>query len=158
MKVTRSLAKRIRNAGFEIAVDQAFASVVDYCSEPRRDVAGTWITTEMKAAYSDLHGAGLAHSFETYLDGDLVGGLYGVSLGLCFFGESMFSLVPDGSKVAFHVLHQQLSAWGFDLIDCQLQNPHLESLGVYEIPRADFLRHLDANPLEQTRRGRWQLD
>lgn len=158
MKVSRSLTKRIRNAGFVLTVDQAFSRVLDHCAAPRRDATGTWITAEMKTAYLGLHEAGLAHSFETYLEGELVGGLYGVSLGLCFFGESMFSLVPDGSKIAFQALHHHLSVWEFDLIDCQLQNPHLESLGVYEMPRSEFLHALRANPLEQTRRGRWHLD
>lgn len=158
IKVSRSLAKRIRNAGFEVRADSNFAQVIDGCRAPRSGSQGTWITDRMKAAYVELHQAGFAHSLETYLEGELVGGLYGVSLGLCFFGESMFSAKPDASKIAFYALHQQLRAWGFQLIDCQIQNPHLETLGVQEMSRRAFLEILSANPLRKTRKGLWQLE
>ena len=157
IKVSRSLAKRIRNGGFEVRADSDFAGVIEGCRQPRAASQGTWITDSMTDAYMGLHEAGVAHSVETYLDGRLVGGLYGVSLGLCFFGESMFSAEPDASKIAFHALHRQLQAWDFLLIDCQIQNPHLKTLGVKEISRADFLAILTKNPLRKTRTGLWQL-
>lgn len=157
IKVSRSLAKRIRNAGFEVRADSNFAQVIEGCSAPRPGSQGTWITDRMKTAYIELHQAGFAHSLETYLEGELVGGLYGVSLGLCFFGESMFSIKPDASKIAFHALHQQLRAWDFQLIDCQMQNPHLQTLGVQEISRTTFLDILKANPIRKTRQGLWHL-
>lgn len=157
MKVSRSLSKKLRNGGFEVRMDTAFSATVLSCGKLRPDSAGTWITDQMHKAYTNLHEIGLAHSVETYLDGTLVGGLYGVSLGRFFFGESMFSAAPDASKVAFHALHQYLKQLDFALIDCQIQNPHLESLGVTEISRDAFLDLLAANPLDQTVRGAWQL-
>ena len=157
MRRTRSLTKRIKNAGFEVRLDSAFDAVVAGCSGPRAKADGTWITPAMRRAYGELHRAGFAHSVEVWQDDELVGGLYGVSLGLYFFGESMFARASDASKVAFHALHVQLEAWAFRLIDCQIQNPHLESLGVIEIPRDEYLAALADNPLEQTRSGPWPL-
>ena len=157
MRRSRSLTKRIRNAGFDVRVDSAFESVVAGCSGPRSRADGTWITPAMRKAYGQLHHAGFAHSVEVWQADQLVGGLYGVSLGRYFFGESMFSRVSDASKVAFHALHVQLQAWEFHLIDCQLQNPHLASLGVIEIPRSEFLADLARNPLERTKTGPWPL-
>jgi leucyl/phenylalanyl-tRNA--protein transferase len=158
MRVTKSLRKRIRNSGFTVTVDQAFESVVEGCQAPRGMASGTWITEEMSAAYVQLHQQGFAHSFETWLEGELVGGLYGVSLGRLFFGESMFSTLPDASKIAFFGLQTLLQDWSFTLIDCQIMNPHLESLGVASIPRSDFLNVLEDNPLHLTRVGRWHLE
>lgn len=157
MKISRSLSKRIRNGNFKITFDADFEGVVRGCQRPRQASSGTWITDDMLNAYLAFHEAGFAHSVEVRLDETLVGGLYGVSLGTFFFGESMFSEAPDASKVAFYHLHQYLKDANFELIDCQIQNPHLASLGVVEIPRSEFLQQLTKNPLDQTRRGRWQF-
>jgi leucyl/phenylalanyl-tRNA--protein transferase len=138
LKVSRSLAKRLRNAGFEVSFDRAFEQVIERCSEPRPGQAGTWITAQMKRAYVRLHRLGHAHSVETWLAGELVGGLYGVALGRMFFGESMFSRASDASKVALVHLVRRLSPLGFEMIDCQMRTPLLASLGAREIPRAQF--------------------
>ena len=116
---------------------------------------GTWIVPEMQDAYIRLHEAGYAHSVETYYEGRLAGGLYGVSLGGSFFGESMFTLVSDASKVAFATLTQQLLDWEFDLVDCQLMNDHVERFGAHLIPRREFLERLRASLKRPTRSGRW---
>lgn len=158
MRVTRSLRKRMRNAGFTPSLDTAFGAVVDACSAPRDNDGGTWITPSMRTAYVAMHDAGLAHSVEIWREGELCGGLYGISLGRYFFGESMFSRESDASKTAFYVLHAQLKQWRFQCIDCQMRNPHLDRLGVTEISRGRFLSDLRRNPLEATRRGRWCLD
>ena len=142
IRVTRSLAKRIRNAGFDVRVDTAFVDVMRACAAPRDDAAGTWISPEMVAAYTRLHQAGYAHSVETWHDGKLVGGLYGVAIGRMFYGESMFSRMPDASKVALVRLAQQLQRWGFGLIDCQMETAHLASLGARTMPRAAFTARL----------------
>jgi leucyl/phenylalanyl-tRNA--protein transferase len=143
LKVPRSLAKRVRNAGFRVTADCAFASVIDACSEPRAGQTGTWITAEMKAAYVDLHRLGYAHSVEIWLDAALAGGLYGVAIGRMFFGESMFSRVRDASKVALVHLVAQLGQWSFELIDCQMRTPLLTSLGARELPRTEFARRVE---------------
>ncbi len=158
MHVTRSLTKRIRNAGFRLSMDEAFDAVVFNCSKPRRDSAGTWITPRMRDAYHALYVQGYAHSVEVWRDEVLCGGLYGVSIGSAFCGESMFSVERDASKVAFYTLQKQLHAWQFDLIDCQMVNPHLSSLGVVEIPRTEFLARLENAVQQPTRRGRWRFD
>jgi leucyl/phenylalanyl-tRNA--protein transferase len=142
LKVSRSLSKSLRNKGYEVRVDTAFPAVLRGCSAPRRDERGTWLGPDMRAAYARLHGAGYAHSFETWRDGQLVGGLYGVALGRMFYGESMFSRATDASKVALVELVQVLRSRGFPLIDCQVHTPLLESLGAREIPRREFLRAL----------------
>jgi len=142
VRVTRSLAKRMRNAGFEVRVDTAFAEVMRACAAPREGESGTWISPLMVAAYTRLHQAGYAHSVETWRDGQLVGGLYGVAIGRMFYGESMFSREPDASKVALVRLAQQLQRWGFGLIDCQMETPHLASLGACTMPRAAFIARL----------------
>ena len=158
MRLTRSLAKRIRNSGFEVTFDLDFDAVVAGCSGPRGDQHGTWITPKMSAAYSDLHHAGYAHSVEVWHEDKLVGGLYGVSLGKLFFGESMFAGEKDASKIAFFVLQDTLAQWAFDLIDCQIMNPHLASLGVHSMPRDEFLAVLADNEQHPTRQGPWQRD
>jgi leucyl/phenylalanyl-tRNA--protein transferase len=158
MHVSRSLAKRIRNAGFTLSMDTAFDAVVGACGAQRRDGSGTWITPRMRAAYNALHAQGYAHSVEVWSDNDLCGGLYGVSLGAMFFGESMFSKQADASKVAFHALQAQLARWQFELIDCQIMNPHLHSLGVNEISREEFLHMLEQNAHKSTKRGMWCFD
>ena len=166
VRITRSLAKRLRNGGFRATADAAFEAVVEGCAGERRAAAGgsdpqttgTWITASMKSAYLELHRLGLAHSIEVWLDGRLAGGLYGVSLGRLFFGESMFSRVPDASKVALCHLARRLQSWGFWLIDCQIANPHLTRMGAVPLPRAEFMRIIERNASEPTRRGPWHLD
>ena len=155
MKVTRSLAKRLRNSGCSITFDQRFSDVISACADARAQSVGTWITPRMHEAYCELHRSGLAHSVEVWQDGDLVGGLYGLSLGQMFFGESMFSTISDGSKMAFYHLNQHLLDWDFTLIDCQMMNPHLASLGVRPMHRETFLKRLADNDLSKTRLGSW---
>jgi leucyl/phenylalanyl-tRNA--protein transferase len=139
LKVSRSLAKSLRNKGYEVRVDTAFAEVLQGCAwRPE----GTWLGPDMKQAYLRLHREGHAHSFETWRDGRLVGGLYGVALGRMFFGESMFSLATDASKVALVHLVSFLKHLDYPLVDCQVHTPLLESLGAREIPRGEFLRAL----------------
>jgi leucyl/phenylalanyl-tRNA--protein transferase len=142
VRVSRSLAKRIRNAGFEVRVDTAFAEVMRACAAPREEAFGTWISPAIIAAYTRLFEAGYAHSVETWHDGRLVGGLYGVAIGRMFYGESMFSREPDASKVALVRLAQQLQRWGFGLIDCQMETEHLASMGARTMPRAAFTARL----------------
>lgn len=141
-KLMRSLAKRIRRKDFEIRVDSAFGAVMAACAAPRDGQAGTWITPEVYAGYCGLHAAGLAHSVETWIDGELVGGLYGVALGRAFYGESMFMRRTDASKLALAHLVRQLTRWEFGVIDCQMNTNHLASLGAREISRADFVGRL----------------
>ena len=135
---TRSLAKTLRNAGFTFSVDRDFAGVIDGCAAPRAASPGTWITTEMRAAYLELHRLGCGHSIEVWRAGALVGGLYGVRLGGLFFGESMFSRVRDGSKAALAHLVALCRRNSIVAIDCQLPSRHLASLGARTIPRARF--------------------
>ena len=144
-KLSKSLRKTIEKDKFRISFNQAFPEVISQCSKvPRRDQGGTWITDDMIAAYTHLHFAGHARSVEAWLDDQLVGGLYGIDLQdfKVFCGESMFSLVSDASKVAFYHLVEQLKKDGYQLIDCQMYTPHLESLGAREIDRAEFLKYL----------------
>jgi leucyl/phenylalanyl-tRNA--protein transferase len=142
LHVSRSLARTLRRGAFRVTIDRAFAAVIDACAEGRRNGAGTWITPAMREAYCRLHALGHAHSVEAWRGEELAGGLYGVCLGRCFFGESMFHRVADASKVAFVTLARHLAARGFELLDCQLPGPHLASLGAREIPRAEFLARL----------------
>jgi len=144
LKVPRSLAKSLRNKGFEIRIDFAFSRVIKACAEPRKGEPGTWLGKDMQAAYLALHRAGHAHSFETWQDDALVGGLYGVAIGRAFFGESMFSRATDASKVALVALVETLRGRGCPMIDCQQRTPLLASLGAREIPRRQFLRRLAA--------------
>jgi leucyl/phenylalanyl-tRNA--protein transferase len=139
LRVSRSLRKVLRRGEFQVSVDQAFERVIRACADPRRDDSGTWLVPEMIAAYTALHKLGVAHSVETWLDGTLVGGLYGVCLGRAFFGESMFSRVSDASKVALVQLAELTRRADFVLIDCQVYTGHLERLGAREIPRQQFL-------------------
>jgi len=139
LKVSRSLAKSVRNKGYEVRIDTAFDQVLAGCAD--RD-EGTWLGRAMRKAYAALHRAGHAHSFETWRRAELVGGLYGVALGRMFFGESMFSRATDASKVALVALVEELRARSFPLIDCQMHTPLLASLGAREIPRRAFLRAL----------------
>jgi leucyl/phenylalanyl-tRNA--protein transferase len=144
LKVSRSLAKSVRNKGFEVRVDTCFDRVVASCAQPRKAEAGTWLGPAMRKAYLALHRAGHAHSFETWRDGQLVGGLYGVSIGRMFYGESMFSTATDASKVALVGLVEELRRRDMPLIDCQQRTPLLASLGAREIPRREFLRRVAA--------------
>ncbi|HWR78279.1 MAG TPA: leucyl/phenylalanyl-tRNA--protein transferase [Thiobacillus sp.] len=158
VRVTRSLAKRIRNAGFELRVDTAFAEVMRACAAPREGESGTWISPLMVAAYTRLFDAGYAHSVETWHDGVLVGGLYGVAIGRMFYGESMFSREPDASKIALVRLAQQLQQWEFGLIDCQMETPHLASLGARTMPRAAFAARVAELVKLPHRSGPWTFN
>ncbi len=144
-KVSRSLGRTLRRGGYEVRLDTAFARVIAACAQtPRRGQHGTWIVPEMQAAYRRLHELGLAHSVETWVDGELVGGLYGIALGRMFYGESMFSWRSDASKIAVAHLARYLERLGFGMVDCQMHTAHLASLGAREIPRDDFIARLDA--------------
>ena len=142
--VARSLRRQLRRGGLELRIDSDFAGVIRACAEPRRDEPGTWLVPEMQQAYLRLHQLGHAHSFELWQDDRLVGGLYGVSLGRAFFGESMFSRVPSASRIVMVYLCERLQAHGYPLIDCQVFNPHLARMGAREIPRSRFLAELGA--------------
>lgn len=141
-KISKSLRRTLRNADYRVTVDTAFEQVMRACAAPRDGQDGTWIQEEIIAAYVRLHHMGLAHSIETWMEGRLVGGLYGVSLGRMFYGESMFSLRSDASKIALAHLVLQLRRWNFGMIDCQMNTRHLASLGAREIPRTEFLARL----------------
>jgi len=141
-KVSRSLGKTLRNRGLVVTLDQAFATVMERCADPARRPEGTWISPQMRTAYQRLHELGHAHSLETWDGERLVGGLYGVALGRAFFGESMFSVERDASKVALHALARLMLERGDRLIDCQVASAHLDSLGARGIPRRQFVREL----------------
>lgn len=159
LSVSRSLRRTLRSGRFTVSMDSAFDDVIEACaSAPRPGQHGTWITDEMIDAYVRLHRLGFAHSVETWSGDELVGGVYGVSIGGMFCGESMFHRRSDASKVAFVALARQLGAWSFDFLDCQLHTPHLESLGASTIPRARFLERLAESARRPTRRGRWTLE
>jgi leucyl/phenylalanyl-tRNA--protein transferase len=151
LKVSRSLAKNLRNKGYELRIDTAFREVIKGCANRKE----TWLSRPMQAAYLALHQSGYAHSFETWREDDLVGGLYGVAIGRMFYGESMFSSATDASKVALVGLVRALVARGFPLIDCQMKTPLLASLGGREIPRAAFLRALAALVNYAESPGKW---
>jgi leucyl/phenylalanyl-tRNA---protein transferase len=139
-KLTRSLRKRVRSAGWRISVDTAFLQVIHACAHAQRPGQdGTWIVPEMITAYTRLHRAGVAHSVEVWQGERLVGGLYGIAIGRMYFGESMFSAVADSSKAALWALCWRLGAWNWPLIDCQQETPHLQSLGAVSMPRREFL-------------------
>lgn len=158
LRVSRSLRKRLRHKDYRISMDQRFQTVTEACAALRHDQQGTWITREIMAAYSELHRRGIAHSVEVWHDDTLVGGLYGVSLGAVFFGESMFSRATDASKIALVWLATQLDTWSFDFIDCQLPTPHLSALGGVEISRRRFIRELDSALAYPTRLGPWAFN
>jgi leucyl/phenylalanyl-tRNA--protein transferase len=154
--VGRSLGKVLRRDGFEVRFDTAFEAVIRACGlAPRPGQDGTWIQEDLIEGYLELHRLGYAHSVEAWRDGDLVGGLYGVSLGSCFFGESMFAAAPDASKVAFVTLLAHLERWGIGLVDCQVKTAHLARFGGREVSRRDFLVELRRRVAEPTRRGPW---
>ena len=156
MKISRSLDQSIRNKKYEVLLDADFKAVIKQCSSiSRKGQSGTWITTDMIDAYINLHRAGYAHSVEIYTGNQLVGGLYGVSLGGMFFGESMFHLVRDGSKIALFYLVELIKEWDFDLIDVQQSTEHLRRLGAEDIPRFRFLKILKKSLKKKTIRGNW---
>ncbi len=160
LHVPRSLDKTIRRGHFTVTLDTRFRDVMMECAGPRPQYpeGGTWITPAMIEAYTKLHELGHAHSIETWQEGKLVGGLYGVAIGGAFFGESMFSRATDASKVALVSLIRQLQTWGFQIFDCQQASPHVMRLGAEEIPRRAFIEHLTAALTIPNRRGRWQFD
>lgn len=173
LRVSHSLAKRLRHGGYEMTADRAFGAVLRACAEPRQLMSpmqttqtpqraqmdsGTWLVPEMLHAYEQLHAAGIAHSIEVWMDGQLAGGLYGVALGRMFFGESMFSRRTDGSKIALVALASQLRRWGFPLVDCQMSTAHLASLGARDIPRKAFARLIAPLVAEDGVPAPWQLD
>jgi leucyl/phenylalanyl-tRNA--protein transferase len=156
VKISRSLRQTLRKGAFAVSMDRAFAEVIGACAgvHGRRD-GSTWITREMREAYTRLHEQGHAHSVEAWTGGHLAGGLYGVALGGAFFGESMFSLRSDASKVALLALAGHLERWGFDLIDCQVSTEHLKRMGAREIPRRAFLSRLGRALRKRSRPGCW---
>ncbi|OHD60687.1 MAG: leucyl/phenylalanyl-tRNA--protein transferase [Spirochaetes bacterium GWF1_49_6] len=156
LHVSKRMERVLKKGAFDIRFDTAFRDVITGCSNaPREGQDGTWIVPDMIEAYTALHEAGYAHSAEAWLDGELVGGLYGVSLGACFFGESMFARVSDASKAAFITLARKLGNAGFPMIDSQLHTNHLESLGAEHIPRTRYLEILNANLGAQGLPGNW---
>ncbi|VAX00041.1 Leucyl/phenylalanyl-tRNA--protein transferase [hydrothermal vent metagenome] len=158
LHVSRSLRKTLRQQHFEITTDTAFSRVIEACSTPRDNAnSGTWITEEMQQAYRHLFELGHAHSVECWLDGELVGGLYGLGIGKVFFGESMFSRARDASKVAFVQWVRQLEQWGYALVDCQVHSAHLESLGAETIDREHFRQLLDHGCPQVGHTGQWTI-
>lgn len=158
-RLTRSLQKTLRSGRFEVRFDSHFAGVIAACAEtPRPGQDGTWITPDMREAYIRLHELGWAHSVETYVEGDLAGGLYGLAIGRMFYGESMFSRRNDASKVAFAHLIRYLSAHQFAMIDCQMRTDHLTTLGGREIPRQAFLARLSALTAAASSRAAWSAE
>ena len=152
--ISRRLRRRYNQGQYRLSTDRAFAKVIEACARPRRDHDGTWITDEMRSAYIRLHELGIAHSLEVWLDDELAGGIYGLALGQVFFGESMFSAHQDASKIALVALCRQLQQWNFTLLDCQLSNAHLMSMGAEEISREKFHQYLEA----ATGSDRWGQD
>lgn len=137
--VSHSLRKRLKKDNFYVTIDRAFARVLDGCAAPRTHETGTWLSAPMRRAYTSLHAAGLAHSIEVWMDGELAGGMYGVAIGRVLFGESMFARRTDASKIAVVRGCAQLERWGFPFIDCQLETQHLMSLGAEHMPRREFI-------------------
>lgn len=156
--ISRSLRKRLRKVDYRISMDNDFSQVMRACAAPRRHQPGTWIVPEMIEAYTALHAAGYAHSIELWQEHSLVGGLYGVALGKVFFGESMFSRIPNASKIVMAHLARQLSLWGFQLLDCQVESQHLLSLGAITIPRNNFILQLDQFCELPGNIGHWHCD
>jgi leucyl/phenylalanyl-tRNA--protein transferase len=154
--VSKTLKKVLSKNTFRITMDREFDQVIKVCAESRKDKdEGTWLVDDMIEAYCDLHKAGYAHSVEAWQDEQLAGGLYGVSLGRSFFGESMFTRISNASNVALVTLAEQLKKLSFDLIDCQVTTAHLKRLGAREIPRSTFLRELRRSMEAPTMKGRW---
>ena len=163
IKISRSLKKTLRNTTITVTADTAFNEVITACAAPRDNhdsdpENSTWIHPDMITAYSDLHQQGIAHSIECWHGGQLVGGLYGIAIGQVFFGESMFSIMRDSSKIALVTLCQQLQRWGFPVIDCQIHSTHLASMGAKEVDRNDFIGYLNKYCIINSTNGPWQLD
>jgi len=158
LKISRSLARTLRRGHYEVRLDTAFAQVIHECSQPRPGQDGTWITAEMQQAYISLHELGYAHSVETWIEGQLAGGLYGMAIGRAFYGESMFARVTDASKIALAHLARYLERHGFAVIDCQMKTAHLASLGAREIRRSELTRGLKTWTREGGGPGRWERD
>lgn len=157
--ISRSLRKTLKKGVFQVTFDRAFEAVIQACAKvPRVAQNGTWITEEMQEAYINLHGLGYAHSVESWFGEKLAGGLYGVSLGKAFFGESMFHLKTDASKVALATLVEKLKSWDFQFIDSQMTTEHMLKFGAKELPRRIFLRRLQSALRHTTKRGRWRID
>ena len=157
IRITRSLRKTLRNARYEVRLDSDFPAVIRACAETR-ETTGTWITQSIQDAYIRMHELGYAHSVETWVDGELVGGLYGMAVGRAFYGESMFSLRTDASKIAFVHLARFLEQRDFRVLDCQMTTRHLASLGGREIPREDFVKLLDTLTCEGPPPAHWPID
>ncbi len=156
LKVSKSLHRALKKGVFKVTADRAFLEVIRHCAAVKREYGeGTWIVPEMVEAYHSLHRLGYAHSVESWQEGELVGGLYGVAMGHVFFGESMFTEKTDASKVALVHLVRLLRQWHFELIDCQVTTAHLKSFGAREISRQDFFERLAAATAEPDRRGSW---
>ncbi len=156
VKISKSLKQLFNRGTFEVTYDQDFQAVISSCKRaPRKGQDDTWITEEMLKAYIELHVAGYAHSVEVWYEKELVGGLYGVSIGNCFFGESMFSKMDNASKVGFITLVRKLESLGFGLIDCQVHTDHLKRLGAGEIPRSEFINILKKGLENETISGNW---
>jgi len=153
----RSLQKQLKKTDLVIKADTAFRQVMAGCAKARRDGQGTWITRDMIRGYCELHDEGFCHSIEAWRGDELVGGLYGVSFGAMFFGESMFATEADASKIAFATLLGNLHDWGFDLVDCQAYTDHLARFGAVEWPRARFLDALKSRVAQETKQGLWSL-
>jgi len=158
LKIARSLRKALQKHDYQVSADRSFDQVIAACAAPRRNQGGTWINRGMIEAYRELHRMGHAHSVETWIDGKLSGGLYGVALGRAFFGESMFSRTTDASKIAFVHLVKQLARWRFGIIDCQMKTAHLASFGAREIPRTQFTRTVEELIHYRGIEGMWRLD
>jgi leucyl/phenylalanyl-tRNA--protein transferase len=155
-KSNKSFRRVLRNKGFEVRFDTNFEAVITHCGDvPREGQEGTWLTKEMKEAYIEIHNMGFAHSVETYYEGKLVGGLYGIAMGRGFFGESMFSLMPNASKVAIKALSSICVKRSYDFIDCQVETPHLINWGARLVERDSFLDMLEDTLTKTTDFGSW---
>lgn len=160
LRISRSLCKILRRHNYQVTLDRAFVQVMQACAETRRNQpeSGTWITPAMQLAYNQLHQLGYAHSAEVWVDGELAGGLYGIAMGSIFFGESMFSRRANASKIALVWLTQQLTAWGYKMLDCQVTSAHLQRLGSVSIPRSEFLTLLRRHATAGGHNSPWQLE
>jgi leucyl/phenylalanyl-tRNA--protein transferase len=159
IKISRTLKKILKKNAFSVTMDLAFDEVISQCAQVRlQNKQGTWIVEDMIDAYCKLHRSGFAHSVEVWQQGELAGGLYGVSLGKCFFGESMFTRISNASNVALVKLAKYLNKLSFDLIDCQVPTEHLIRFGAKEIPRTLFIKQLNVSLNAPTQRGKWKYN
>ena len=159
IRISKTLKKIIRKGVFTVTVDSAFVRVINQCAQIRlENNQGTWIVEDMIDVYCKLHESGFAHSVEAWYQGELAGGLYGVSLGRCFFGESMFTRISNASNVALVTLVEYLNKLSFDMLDCQLTTKHLLRFGAREIPRPAFLKQLEESLKSPTKKGKWCFD